>query len=386
MGTRFVRFAGMAVLLAALAGGLYANAHSTQYARLELSRVFNPDSESLLYSLRQNLRGMSLLAQDVFNVTMPDQSSDADIASLLTPATAAPADNVNLSGVTQIRSYMPAPRMAEAPLPAIPQQSIDDKLSSTPSFEPQPVDMPSVVPQLGAPVHFGGYAHYQPPVQALAAGVSVPVRVGGVHFNEVMSGSQAQSNTTDAFRALQACGTTDENAACPYLRDSSAQSFVAGTDFNVRAGNRDVSLQFSSSVSHLSNGDAAIFPYVPMDPDAQLTNPNDGAGPDTSMLQYPGVADVVKHGVGARLNVPLTHRITLGLQYDRSHYQGDYANELLQGVDAYKDTYLGNVSYQLPNMNSIITLSARQYRYQDSFSPNFNLTQTRADLNLTVKF
>lgn len=102
------------------------------------------------------------------------------------------------------------------------------------------------------------------------------------------------------------------------------------------------------------------------------------------MLQYPGVTALVKHGVDAKVAVPLTQRVTLGLQYDTSHYQGDYG-ALVQGLDARKDTYLGNVTYQLPN-SSAITLSTRLYRYQDGLVQNFNLTQTRTDLNFTVKF
>jgi hemolysin activation/secretion protein len=104
------------------------------------------------------------------------------------------------------------------------------------------------------------------------------------------------------------------------------------------------------------------------------------------MLLYPGLTDVVKHDVNARLAVPVTPQITVGLQYDTAHYQGDYATALVQGLDARKNTYLGNVTYQLPNTSSAITLSARRYMYQDTFAPAFNLTQTRADLNFTVKF
>ena len=44
------------------------------------------------------------------------------------------------------------------------------------------------------------------------------------------------------------------------------------------------------------------------------------------------------------------------------------------------------MTYQLPNTNSAVTLSARLYRYQDGLAQNFNLTQTRTDLNFTVKF
>src|SRR5579871_4534327 len=98
---------------------------------------------------------------------------------------------------------------------------------------------------------------------------------------------------------MQVCGTTDENAACPYLRDSNAQSFVAATNFNVHAWNSNVKLQLSSTVSHLSFGGSAIFQYMPVNPDAQLNDSFAPAGPDASIVQYPGLADVTKTGVDA---------------------------------------------------------------------------------------
>jgi hypothetical protein len=239
-------------------------------------------------------------------------------------------------------------------------------------------------------VRFGTYTAYTPALQALSANVDIPVRVGRVHFSGLVSGSQAQTTHTDAFRAVQLCGTTDEASACPYLHDASASSFVAGTNFNVRTGDRNLNLQLSGGVEHLSNSDAAIFPYVPLDPEEAFdVSRLSATAPGNAMLYYPGVSDLVKHNLNARLAVPITQRVTLGLQYGTSHYQGDYgspvAQGLIQGVDARKDTYLGNVTYQLPN-SSAITLSTRLYRYQDGLTPNFNLTQTRTDLNFTVKF
>ncbi len=179
-----------------------------------------------------------------------------------------------------------------------------------------------------------------------------------------------------AFHAMQVCGTADEGAACPSTSEATAaaQSLTAGADFNVRAGNSAVKVGLSSSIEHVNNATAAMFPYVPLDLDAQ-------AG-----LSYFGLTDVVAQSVGAQVAVPVNRHLTVGLQYDRSNYQGDYGSTLLPGFDASKDTYLGNVTYQLPNTSSAITLSARQYRYNDAFSPNYNLTQTRADLNFTVKF
>jgi hypothetical protein len=376
----------VAVLTSALCFAVSAAAYPAQSVRLDSTRLFTPDSESLLGSFDGEIQKMSLLSQSIFNLRTSTPFLDRDIADLLMPVSVSTqAPQVNLTAVDRVQTYVPQLRASYVPAPALsapPAAMVTDAAQSAPSIASlQQPDAPPTFP----PVHFGSYTLYTPAVQSLAANVSVPVRIGNVHFNSTMQGEHQQSPGADAFRALQICGTTDENAACPYLRDSSSQSLTVGTDFNVRAGGDNVNLALSSSVSRITTGDAAIFPYVPIDPDAPLTSNFDAAGPDASVLQYSGLTGLVKHGVGASLAVPVNSRLTVGLQYDRSHYQGDYGNSLLPGVDAYKDTYLGNVTYQLPNTNSMLTLSARQYRYQDSLS-NFNLTQTRADLNFTVKF
>jgi len=380
MGARFVRAGLLSVLLSALTMGSYASAQPPYAVHLEPSRLFNPAAESLLAPFDAGARKMSPFSAGVFNVGPSE--ADLDIADLLAPQPRAPLAGVNLPAVTREEAYI-APQVSPSiPAPELGAPS-DVALAAAAQVQPSVAQLPAAVPPTFAPVRFGTYSGFTPSLQSMQTNVSVPLRVGKVHFNGMMSGGQEQTSTPDAFGALQRCGTTDENAACPYLQNASSQNFAVGTDFNVRAGNDALNLQLSSSVSHLSTGQSAIFPYVPIDPDAGLTSGLNAA--NASILQYAGVTDMVKHGVDARLAVPVNSRITVGLQYDRAHYQGDYGNSLLPGVDAYKDTYLGNVTYQLPNTSSLLTLSARQYRYQDSLS-NFNLTQTRADLNFTVKF
>src|SRR5579883_687694 len=380
MGARFVRAGLVAVLLSALTMACHASAQPLSAVHLEPSRLFNPAAESLLPPFDAAARKMSPLSASVFNVAT--SQADLDISDLLAREERAPLPDVNLPAITRETAYT-APAVAPSlPAPELGAPS-DVALAAAAQAQPSVAQLPAADPPTFAPVRFGTYSGYTPSLQSMQANVSVPMRVGNLHFNGLMSGGQEQASTPDAFGALQRCGTTDENAACPYLQNASSQNFAVGTDFNVRAGNDALNLQLSSSVSHLSTGQSAIFPYVPIDPDAGLTSGLDAA--NASILQYAGVTDMVKHGVDARLAVPVNSRITVGLQYDRAHYQGDYGNSLLPGVDAYKDTYLGNVTYQLPNTSSLLTLSARQYRYQDSLS-NFNLTQTRADLNFTVKF
>lgn len=379
---RLPRVAALAVLVAALCCGLRATASPVPSAHLEIARVFNPQSESLLAPLLAPLyapaREISFISQALFNIAF----SPAPL-----PARVYEPGRVNLNAVAPIRTFTAPPVTAYVPPPST-QAPIEVPLASpeqyavAPAEIANPIAIRTNVPQ----VRFGAYAPYAPALKAMSANVNIPVRVGDVHFSGIVSGSQTQSSHTDALRAVQLCGTVDEGAACPYLHESKAQSVVAGTDFTVRTGDRNVNLQISGSVEHLSNGDAQIFPYVPLDPEESFDATARGAAgsPENAMLQYPGVTALVKHGVDAKVAVPLTQRVTLGLQYDTSHYQGDYG-ALVQGLDARKDTYLGNVTYQLPN-SSAITLSTRLYRYQDGLVQNFNLTQTRTDLNFTVKF
>ncbi|HET9095787.1 MAG TPA: hypothetical protein VFN37_03925, partial [Candidatus Baltobacteraceae bacterium] len=73
----------------------------------------------------------------------------------------------------------------------------------------------------------------------------------------------------------------------------------------------------------MSTRDGALFQYTPLDPDTQLNLPVAPSPADSSLLYYPGLTDVVRHGLDARLAVPVSHGVTIGLQYDRSHYQGN---------------------------------------------------------------
>lgn len=343
-------------------------------AHLDPARMFNPNSESLLSALFAAPLPLSPINVVLFGAPNPE-------------ATAVPAPERNtvpggsavLTAVT-LHAYAPP-----AVLPAVPM--------AQPSVAPVPVVHPRLAPTAlaahaaqPASVRFGSYTPYVPAVQNLNENVQVPVRVGGVHFSGVVSGAQAQTTHVDAVRAMQLCGTTDEAAACPYLHDERVQSLEAGTAFNVRAGNTQLNLQVSGTLGQVSTHDGALFQYTPLDPDTQLDPAAVGSPADSSLLYYPGLTDVVRHGVNARIAVPVSPALTVGLQYDRSHYQGNYGDLLTPGFDARKDTYLGNVTYQLPNSSSLLTLSARQYRYQDGAASNFNLTQTRADLSFTVKF
>ena len=374
MTARSVRCLLAALLLGAAGLAVSASAASVPSVRLDSARLFNPSSESLLAMVDEPAaQSMSAMMQRIFHLwngagamAQAGPADSEDVAAL--------SSSVNLNALLAQEAYVPRAVIPDIPAPRIAVASTQPSALPAPAAPEQP---DSVLPgeSLAAlpnlPVRFGTYAPYVP--QQLTAARPIAVRLGPLHVRG-----------ESAFRAMQLCGTTDADAACASQRDASRSDFIAGTNFNVRTGDRSVRIQLASSVEQMTGASGpAVFPYVPIDPDAGLGS---GTSPQASLLQYPGIADLVRTGLAAGIDVPITHRLTLGLGYDRAHYQGDYGTSLLPGLDAYKNTYQGNVSYQLSNPNSLVTLSARQYRYQDGFSPAFNLTQTRADLNFTVKF
>lgn len=372
--SRFARVAAFVALVAALCcrvqAGWFAGA-----ANFDPVRMFNPASESLLSGLLDTApKTLSPLAVALFDLPNP-----AIVAIAPAPPIATSSGSGTVSSVA-LRAYTPPVELPAHPIqapsvtPAAPVQHI--------AQVEQPVHVAAAAPQ----VRFGAYTPYAPSAQSLHENVQVPVRVGAVHFSGVVSSDQSQTVHADAVRAMQLCGTTDEAAACPYLHDERSQTLAAGTKFNLRAGNTQLNLQLSGSVGRVSTGDTSVYQYTPLSADPQLDAARAGSPEDSSLLYYPGLTDIVRHGLNASVAVPVSSKITIGLQYDRAHYQGNYGALFTQGLDARKDTYLGNVTYQLPNSSSLLTLSARQYRYQDSFAPNFNLTETRADLSFTVKF
>jgi hypothetical protein len=366
------RVAAVLALLGALSFRVPAGAAFIPAVHLDPGRMFNPLSESLL--ARFFTPPAALTPIDVVLYDMPNPA----VTAIPAPAQTTSSGSRVIAEVN-LHSYAPPMQLPNVPL-GRPAVAAVNGVQHAELAEPAAISTPSL-----SSVRFGSYAPYAPPVQHVSERVDVPVRVGPVRFSGLVSGTQAQTLHGDAVRAMELCGTTDEAAACPYLHEERMQDLAAGTAFDVRAGNTYLNLQLSGNVGRLSNRDVAMYQYAPLDPDTQLDPAGTASPADSSLLYYPGLAQLVSHGVNARLNVPVSPVVTIGLQYNTAHYQGDYGTLFAPGLDARKDTYLGNVTYSLPNSSSMITLSARQYRYQDSLS-NFSLTQTRADLQFTVKF
>jgi len=195
--------------------------------------------------------------------------------------------------------------------------------------------------------------------QSDTVSVPVPVRLGNLHVQTRFEGAQVQS---------------------PQLSLDESASGI-GANFDVRAGNRNVNVDLSSRFEHMTRNADATFASSNFDGTSTLQLPT-----DRPPILVPAYADVSKRTLSTGIAVPVTRSLTLGMQYDTEHLQGGYGAPGLSNLDANNNTYGAKRTFALPHSASAISLSAKQYRYQDNLIPTNAFTQTRADLNFTVKF
>jgi len=232
-----------------------------------------------------------------------------------------------------------------------PQQAASPIVSFTPIFSPI----------LGFDAGFSGTpkALEYGSAQSDAVSVPVPVRLGNLHVQTRFEGAQVQSPQL----------SLDERAS------------GIGANFDVRAGNRNVNVDLSSRFEHMTRNADATFASSNFDGTSTLQLPA-----DRPPVLIPAYADVSKRTLSTGIAVPVTRSLTLGMQYDTEHLQGGYGAAGLSNLDANNNTYGAKLTFALPHSTSAISLSAKQYRYQDNLIPTNAFTQTRADLNFTVKF
>jgi len=191
------------------------------------------------------------------------------------------------------------------------------------------------------------------------ANLAMPLHVGKVNFEGHVAGAQS------------------ERLPSTTLQDS---AYAAGATFGLRAGNRHVALDVASGYEHLTRDDPSLS-SASFDTTSswQLSNAN-------LPVLVPAYADVSKRTLSAGLDVPVTHGLTLNVQYDTQHLLGGYGAPGLMNLDAHNDVYGGKLTLAIPRTNGALSLSAKQYRYQDNIVPTNAYTQTTAGVNFTVKF
>ena len=157
-------------------------------------------------------------------------------------------------------------------------------------------------------------------------------------------------------------------------------SYDGGANFDLRAGKRNLNLNLSSEYEHVASAsDSASLNPAPNAPAWQV--PGVGAS-----LAVPNYADVNLLSLGAGVSVPVVHGLTLNLNYDAQRLYGAYGLPGLANLDTINNSYGGGLTFDIPRMSSSLSISAFQDRFQDSLLPINGSTQTREDVNFTVKF
>jgi len=161
------------------------------------------------------------------------------------------------------------------------------------------------------------------------------------------------------------------------LRDT---SYDAGANFDVRAGKRSLNVNLSSEYEQLAHGDSEGFSSLP------LSSAGSWQIPGGMPLAVSNNSDLNRFSVGAGVAVPVVRGLTLNLNYDAQRLYGGYGLPGLMNLDTINNSYGGKLTFNLPDRASSLSISAYQNRFQDSLLQINGSTQTREDVNFTVKF
>jgi hypothetical protein len=178
-------------------------------------------------------------------------------------------------------------------------------------------------------------------------------------------------------------GHADETAPATPQLTLHDTSYDAGANFDVRAGKRSLNVNLSSGYEHVGSNDAQNFSVSPLDSASSWQLPGVG-----TPLVVPNNADLNRLSLGAGVSVPVLRGLTLNLNYDAQRLYGAYGLGLpgLVNLDAVNNTYGGKLTFNIPRISSSLSIGAYQERLQDNLLPINGTTQTREDVNFTVKF
>jgi hypothetical protein len=332
----------------------------------------NTTSESPLGAFAFNVSPTIVIAAQPNVLTMPEMSL-SHLASLIatvpvpvtrdvaTPSYVAPvvrATGLEMPAITAPQVSSPGPMMGyyqdAAPLPtvapeslrfALPSRDADNALSFSPVLTPTTGFNASTIG-----------ADAKPAKPQLAANASVPMRLGHVHLETHAEAGQARSDAL-SFNDTAVGG---------------------GATFNARVGPQKLSLDISSHAEHLTV-DQPVFNGASFDGTSNVELENN------LPVFVPAYADIAKHTLSAGVAVPVSRRLTASVSVDSQHLFGGYGVPGIANLDANNMIYGARLTYQLKG-TSAISLSARQFHYQDNLIPLNAFNQTSANLNFTVKF
>ncbi len=281
---------------------------------------------------------------------------------------------------------------AAATQPVAQAQAAPTVTVSDPSFAPAPLPVKELsLAQLSSPTHVPAVEYYESalpvPTDApatrrfdLSALQMSQAQLNGFAATALSTGA-SNVQTTGAYVPIRLgrlqFAPHAEAGQSDALQSNSTNSAVgAGATLNVRAGARNVGLDLSSALEHVT-----------------LTSPQFSAAsasaPSLSAAQLPvfvpAYADVSAQTISTGFTVPVTRKLTASLQYDTQHLMGAYGIPGVANLDAYNTIYGAQLTYNLRG-SSAISLSTRQYHFQDNLLPSNALTQINTNLNFTIKF
>jgi len=179
------------------------------------------------------------------------------------------------------------------------------------------------------------------------ANVVVPAHLGKLQFSTYAQTAQAQGSS---------------------LSQSADRAVGAGALVSVRAGQRNVGLNLSSSFEQ-ANFNAPTYT-------TSVDAPN----------FIPAYADVSKSTLSAGVTVPIARQWTGSFQVDSQHLLGGYGMPGLANLDANNTIYGARVTFHLPKSASAISFSAQQFHFQDNLVPTNAYVQNSANVDFTIKF
>jgi hypothetical protein len=155
--------------------------------------------------------------------------------------------------------------------------------------------------------------------------------------------------------------------------------YGAGADLNVRAGHRNLDFTVSSDYERLMRDDTSGLAALSPTSNWQLP------GSDVPLV-VPNYADMSRVSLGAGLAVPVVNNLTLNLNVASDRMLGTYGLPGANNLDATDQTYGGRLTFAIPHSASSLSISAQQLHYQDNLMPSDTYSQTRENVNFTVKF
>lgn len=223
-------------------------------------------------------------------------------------------------------------------------------------------------------------SHYTVAYQPVAPLPAISPEPGALAFSPPQISASDLTPSTGQLGVIRFQGQSESTVASPQLGLHDA-AYGAGANFDVRAGKRNVNVNLSSEYEHVGRNESDTFSVAPLDTASSWRLP--GAG---TPLVVPNYADMNRLSLGAGVSVPVVRDLTLNLNYDAQHLYGGYGLPGLVNLDTINNTYGGNLTFTIPRISSSLSIGAYQDRFQDGAQPINGQTQTREDVNFTVKF